>query len=120
MTFYPHTVDNAFAGFVVYPPTEQSEPNRQRKNLALIYAKKYSFIKGHEDFLYLVGEKFEIHATVADLAHKGGQERISLTSAKYGEFFVTNHGEMKPEKYAEFLPQFKIMIGVGFPFEGQG
>ena len=119
MTFYPHTVDNAFAGFVVYPPTQQSEPNGKRKDLALIYAKRSSFIKGHEDFLYVVSEQFEIHSTVADWAknNNGTAHKVILNSAKYGPFSVMNHGMLEPEKYAQFLPQFKIMIGVGFPYE---
>ena len=101
-------------------PTQQAEPNKQRKNLALIYAKKASFIKGHEDFLYVASEQFELHSTVAEWGHTDGEQRVTLTSAKYGQVNIINHGMMKPEKYAEFLPQFKIMIGVGFPFEEQG
>ena len=107
MTFYPHTADNSHAGFVVYPSPPS---NSVRQNWALIYAKKAAFLSGNEQFLRLVSESFEIHATIADLNQTG---RVLI-----GQTTIINHGWMEPDKYTELIHQCKIMLGMGFPYEG--
>ena len=114
MTYYPHTIDNSFAGFVIYPSNSTPTRSKLRKNLALIYAKKSAFVKGNEDFLHAVSESFELHSTMAEFA---SDSTVEFNSSR-GSFPVKNHGQMDPEKYIQFLGQFKIMVGMGFPYEG--
>jgi len=110
MTFYPHSVDNTHAGFVVYPPPA-SPSNLERKNWALIYAKKANFIQNHENILKIISEDFELHGTIADEP----EEIVTIgTSIK-----IHNHGWLNTNDYIHLMQSSKIMIGLGFPYEGQ-
>ena len=113
LTFYPHTIDNGFAGYVIYKKDGNQLKSKDRKNIALIYAKKYDFIKGHEEFLHILSEFFEVHATIADRLPV-----VQQWQSKFGTFSVANHGLMPPGDYRELLRQCKIMVGMGFPYEG--
>lgn len=112
MTFYPHSVDNSHAGFVVYPPVVINN-NIERKNWALIYSKKASFLKGHEEFLKIVSEKFDLHATIADLADETAGGLIMI-----GSNMIYNHGWLATNEYSNLMMSAKVMIGLGFPYEG--
>jgi mannosyl alpha-1,6-glycoprotein beta-1,6-N-acetyl-glucosaminyltransferase isozyme B len=54
MTFYPHSPDNFHAGFVVYKNESEELDIFERRNTALIYAKKKAFLAGNEIFLKIV------------------------------------------------------------------
>jgi alpha-1,3(6)-mannosylglycoprotein beta-1,6-N-acetyl-glucosaminyltransferase len=63
-TLYPHTPDNSFLGFAMELPNV-SVPHSQRKNQAVIYGKKGKYFKKQfGQFLTVIGEEIELHATV--------------------------------------------------------
>ena len=110
LTFYPHSADNEHAGFVIYPPSTPPPLFSERKKWALIYAKKSSFIRGHAETLKTIGKFFDLHATLADLEETGDLEIHGVK--------LFNHGWQEPNDYQTLLHTAKVMVGLGFPYEG--
>ena len=106
LTLYPHTHDNRFLGFVASNLTKYSSTTNSKKDRALLYAKRASYIKNYETYLQIVSEYFEVHATCMN--------DYNLPS------YIHNHGPVKGKKVQEMLSESKVFIGVGFPYEGPG
>lgn len=108
-TFYPHTTDNSFLGFVVENDTKSSPIfAREKKRAVLIYGKEKYMWKGIEDVIQtLVENGYEVHSTVAD-ADSG--------DAVFQN--VKNHGFLSQANVSALLKSVGAFIGIGFPLEG--
>lgn len=118
LTFYPHTHDNLFLGFVIPNKTVMhgikinvktyytNDNCNNTKPKALLYAKGASYTKGYWNYLKIVSEYFNLYATcIYD---------DPLPS------FIHNYGPVSSSKFQKLLSQSKLFVGVGFPFEGPG
>lgn len=107
-TLFPHSPDNTFLGFV----TEQSNllgdpvPLPSEKPRALVYGKQAYMWKNVREYLSTLNEFFTLQANVAD--------------AIPGDLpdFVKNHALPYGEAYLKLLKSCRVMIGLGFPYEG--
>ncbi|EGT41054.1 hypothetical protein CAEBREN_32321 [Caenorhabditis brenneri] len=110
-TFYPHSDDNTFLGFVV--DTEGVGENIQKTSTpsALIYGKQKYMWMDAEKPIKLLKKLVKVHATVADL------EFIPKNSSSLFDD-VQNHGFLNSEEISELLDKTTIFFGLGFPLEG--
>ena len=109
LTLYPHTHDNSFLGFVVHDALNSTSLVKRKKDRALLYAKRTSYVDNdNKRFLKIVSEYFEIHAT--SLVDGGNVSGLN----------IHNHGPVSGAKVQELLSQSKLFIGIGFPYEGPG
>ncbi|XP_057292229.1 alpha-1,6-mannosylglycoprotein 6-beta-N-acetylglucosaminyltransferase A-like [Hydractinia symbiolongicarpus] len=108
LTLYPHTHDNYFLGFVVGSSKKNNKEGqwKQKKNKALLYAKLSSYFQEYIDYLKIISEYFELHATTVS--------ETQLPS------FIINHGPVSGSEVQNLLSQSKLFVGVGFPYEGPG
>ncbi|CAI5440208.1 unnamed protein product [Caenorhabditis angaria] len=93
-TYYPHTHDNTFLGFVVRGPK------------ALVYGKAQMMWKGAEGPISILQQYFEVHATVADLEDAPIFKNIR------------NHGLLGAQGIQKLYEQVDVFFGLGFPLEG--
>uniref|UniRef100_A0A1I7WIT1 alpha-1,6-mannosyl-glycoprotein 6-beta-N-acetylglucosaminyltransferase n=1 Tax=Heterorhabditis bacteriophora TaxID=37862 RepID=A0A1I7WIT1_HETBA len=105
-TFYPHTADNSFLGFVV--DTSNAKPlfERRSRNALLIYGKEQYMWKGSEKIISVLKQFTEIHATVSD---------ATVNSTMFTD--IINHGFLDAVSVNSLLKSVKIFFGLGFPFE---
>ncbi|CAB3408837.1 unnamed protein product [Caenorhabditis bovis] len=110
-TFYPHTSDNTFLGFVV--DTSEIDVNitkSSKKFKALIYGKeKYMWENAETAIRVLSEENVDIHATVVDVEHD--QTELMFEN-------VTNHGFLDSRAISKLLDDVHLFFGLGFPLEG--
>ncbi|CAH8443061.1 unnamed protein product [Dicrocoelium dendriticum] len=107
-TLFPHSPDNTFLGFVAEqlsfpgPPIQLSS----EKPRALIYGKQAYMWKNANAYLKVLSEFFTLQSNVAD--------------ARPGDLpeFVINHAVSYGEEYLKLLKSCRVMIGLGFPYEG--
>lgn len=109
LTLYPHTHDNRFLGFVSFNMVANKTKGvvAEGRPKALLYAKQASYTKNYEEYLKIISEYFEIHATATN-------DNYELPP------FIRNHGSVKQQEVQELLFDSSLFIGVGFPFEGPG
>ncbi|XP_074519713.1 alpha-1,6-mannosylglycoprotein 6-beta-N-acetylglucosaminyltransferase B-like isoform X2 [Halichoeres trimaculatus] len=112
MTMFPHTPDNSFLGFASEEATskesreEELEPETYGKErIAVVYGKQDYMWQGKSEFVRLVSEELETHATVY-------QPAPNLPR------FVKNHGLLTQEDFLRLLRRAKVLVGLGFPYEG--
>ncbi|CAD6186460.1 unnamed protein product [Caenorhabditis auriculariae] len=116
-TFYPHSHDNTFLGFVVDDAASRGESaenqktlfSRDSKDAALVYGKEQYMWKGVERPIEILKEMTEVHATVADA--------LNVTSLDLFKN-VVNHGFLHADQISALLKSVKIFFGMGFPLEG--
>ncbi|XP_041672349.1 alpha-1,6-mannosylglycoprotein 6-beta-N-acetylglucosaminyltransferase B-like [Cheilinus undulatus] len=115
MTMFPHTPDNSFLGFVSEEVArrelreEELEPESYRKDrIAVIYGKQDYMWQGKSEYVGLINEELETHATVYQLAGHAS----NLPS------FIKNHGLLTQEDFLRLLRRAKVFVGLGFPYEG--
>uniref|UniRef100_A0A1I7TD32 alpha-1,6-mannosyl-glycoprotein 6-beta-N-acetylglucosaminyltransferase n=1 Tax=Caenorhabditis tropicalis TaxID=1561998 RepID=A0A1I7TD32_9PELO len=113
-TFYPHSDDNTFLGFIV--DTEGVEKENQKKKTsipsALIYGKEKYMWMNAEKPIRMLKKHVKVHATVADLEVDGMSNITSLFEN------VQNHGFLNSREISELLDETTIFFGLGFPLEG--
>ncbi|XP_046860025.1 alpha-1,6-mannosylglycoprotein 6-beta-N-acetylglucosaminyltransferase A-like isoform X2 [Xenia sp. Carnegie-2017] len=111
MTMFPHSPDNTFLGFIVDSKDNVPESVSKTK-ISLTYGKHYSMWKDlkNREFLDIIHEKFEIHATTGGLPL--GQVKNYLPE------YVVNHGVVGSAILLKLLKESTIFIGLGFPYEG--
>ncbi|XP_031699688.1 alpha-1,6-mannosylglycoprotein 6-beta-N-acetylglucosaminyltransferase B-like isoform X1 [Anarrhichthys ocellatus] len=115
MTMFPHTPDNSFLGFVSEEAAreevreEELEPDRYRKDrIAVIYGKQDYMWQGKSEYVEVISEEMETHATV--------YQPPGLASNLPG--FIRNHGLLTQEQFLRLLRRAKVFVGLGFPYEG--
>ncbi|XP_010784717.1 alpha-1,6-mannosylglycoprotein 6-beta-N-acetylglucosaminyltransferase B-like [Notothenia coriiceps] len=114
MTMFPHTPDNSFLGFVSEKPVkdvkeEELESDFNRKNrIAVVYGKQDYMWKGKSEYVEVISEELETHATV--------YQPPGLTSNLPS--FIRNHGLLTQEHFLRLLRGAKVFVGLGFPYEG--
>lgn len=109
-TFYPHSDDNTFLGFVV--DTEGiDKKNNQMIPSALVYGKEQYMWRDAEKPIDVLKRIVTVHSTVADLDLK--DSNISSIFKK-----VQNHGFLNSEEISQLLDNITIFFGLGFPLEG--
>ncbi|XP_077359879.1 alpha-1,6-mannosylglycoprotein 6-beta-N-acetylglucosaminyltransferase B-like isoform X2 [Festucalex cinctus] len=109
MTMFPHTPDNSFLGFVSEDAVraEESDLNRKEK-IAVIYGKQEYMWQGLSEYVKVISEELETHATV----YQPPGHVSTLPS------FVKNHGLLSQEHFLRLLRRAKVFVGLGFPYEG--
>ncbi|XP_034049796.1 alpha-1,6-mannosylglycoprotein 6-beta-N-acetylglucosaminyltransferase B-like [Thalassophryne amazonica] len=111
MTMFPHTPDNSFLGFVTEDTMKDKElePDTYTKDrIAVVYGKQDYMWQGKSEYVEVVSEELETHATVY---HPPGQTS-NLPS------FVINHGLLSQTHFLRLLQKSKVFVGLGFPYEG--
>ncbi|KAK5881106.1 hypothetical protein CesoFtcFv8_021948 [Champsocephalus esox] len=114
MTMFPHTPDNSFLGFVSEEAVKDGkekelESDSNRKNrIAVVYGKQDYMWKGKSEYVEVISEELETHATV--------YQPPGLTSNLPS--FIRNHGLLTQEHFLRLLRGAKVFVGLGFPFEG--
>ncbi|CAJ1080913.1 alpha-1%2C6-mannosylglycoprotein 6-beta-N-acetylglucosaminyltransferase B-like [Xyrichtys novacula] len=115
MTMFPHTPDNSFLGFVSEEATrkevreEELEPDSYKKDrIAVVYGKQDYMWKGKSQYIGLISEQLETHATV----YQPAGHASNLPS------FIKNHGLLTQEDFLRLLRRAKVFVGLGFPYEG--
>ncbi|XP_065837233.1 alpha-1,6-mannosylglycoprotein 6-beta-N-acetylglucosaminyltransferase B-like [Oscarella lobularis] len=102
LTFFPHTPDNSFLGFVIELGSVDSA---EKKNYGVIYGKEGRFFSGKENYLNTIRDTFELYATSKD----------TLSSSLRR---IKNLGILTSEKLQDLLAKAKIFVGMGFPYDG--
>lgn len=110
-TFYPHSDDNTFLGFVVDTADMVEKKEKSSVPSALIYGKEKYMWENAEKSIGILKKYVKIHATVADLS----QENLGNGSIFQG---VQNHGFLNPNEISNLLDEMTIFFGLGFPLEG--
>ncbi|KRX74178.1 Alpha-1,6-mannosylglycoprotein 6-beta-N-acetylglucosaminyltransferase A, partial [Trichinella sp. T6] len=103
-TFYPHSPDNSFLGFVV-KRQKDVKPRVERKNITLLYGKN-AYWNDFTKILDSIKDLVEIHATV------NPDDQHLLPS------YVVNHGVLDSGRFNLLNREAKIFLGLGFPYEG--
>uniref|UniRef100_A0A3Q3LZR0 alpha-1,6-mannosyl-glycoprotein 6-beta-N-acetylglucosaminyltransferase n=1 Tax=Mastacembelus armatus TaxID=205130 RepID=A0A3Q3LZR0_9TELE len=110
LTMFPHTPDNSFLGFVSEETVreelreEELEPDTYKKDrIAVVYGKEEYMWQGKSEYVGVIHEELETHATVYQPAERAS----SLPS------FIRNHG-----LESESLLLSQLFVGLGFPYEG--
>ncbi|KRX23238.1 Alpha-1,6-mannosylglycoprotein 6-beta-N-acetylglucosaminyltransferase A, partial [Trichinella nelsoni] len=103
-TFYPHSPDNSFLGFVV-KRQKDVKPRVERKNITLLYGKN-AYWNDFTKILDSIKDLVEIHATV------NPDDQHLLPS------YVVNHGVLDSGRFNLLSREAKIFLGLGFPYEG--
>ncbi|CAO4362118.1 unnamed protein product [Caenorhabditis nigoni] len=113
-TFYPHSDDNTFLGFVV--DTEGVDEKRQKTLYpsALVYGKEKYMWENAEKPIGVLKKFVKIHATVADL--EDVNEKKTNQTSVFDD--VKNHGFLNSQEISELLDTTTIFFGLGFPLEG--
>ncbi|ELU15898.1 hypothetical protein CAPTEDRAFT_172402 [Capitella teleta] len=102
LTFYPHTPENSFLGFVVSRPMNDSL--KVQSNIVLLYGKKAKYFEGVKPFIsQMVQLGLEVHAT-----------SDNDTVLPRG---VHNHGILPFEQYQSLMASAKYFVGLGQPLE---
>ncbi|KAJ8320432.1 hypothetical protein KUTeg_002019 [Tegillarca granosa] len=110
-TMFPHSPDNSFMGFVVEQHLNDTISKEiKRKNQAVVYGKNEYMWEGKMDYLNVVKEFVEVHATV--YTDKKVKSNVTIPA------YVKNHGLLNGEDLHTLLRQSKLFIGLGFPYEG--
>lgn len=115
MTLFPHTPDNSFLGFVSEEAAreemreEELEPDGYRKDrIAVIYGKQDYMWQGKSEYVAVISEEMETHATV----YQPPGLASHLPSS------IRNHGLLTQERFLRLLRRAKVFVGLGFPYEG--
>ncbi|KAF3704509.1 Alpha-1,6-mannosylglycoprotein 6-beta-N-acetylglucosaminyltransferase B [Channa argus] len=111
MTMFPHTPDNSFLGFVSQEAIkeEELEPEIYRKDrIAVVYGKQEYMWQGKSEYLNVISEEMEIHATVYQ--PPGHASKLPR--------FIKNHGLLTQDNFLRLLRRAKVFVGLGFPYEG--
>ncbi|XP_054913687.1 alpha-1,6-mannosylglycoprotein 6-beta-N-acetylglucosaminyltransferase B-like [Poeciliopsis prolifica] len=112
MTMFPHTPDNSFLGFVGEDAMKTKDDFKseiyRKDNIAVVYGKQEHMWQGKSDYLEVISQELEIHATVFQPSGRAS----SLPS------FVKNHGLLSQENFLQLLRRAKVFVGLGFPYEG--
>ncbi|XP_074644421.1 alpha-1,6-mannosylglycoprotein 6-beta-N-acetylglucosaminyltransferase A-like [Tubulanus polymorphus] len=104
-TYFPHTPDNSFMGFVV-PSRLKSHKYSKKENFALIYGKSLRYLEGKEKYIEAIQSILPVHATLSVK---------SLNNKK-----IINHGVVSHSEYHSLVKRAKICIGTGQPLESSG
>ncbi|KAF0025335.1 hypothetical protein F2P81_022216 [Scophthalmus maximus] len=115
MTMFPHTPDNSFLGFVSKEAErtevreEELEPETDGTDrIAVVYGKQDYMWQGKSEYVEVISEQLETHATV----YQPPGHTSNLPS------FITNHGLLTQEHFLRLLGRAKVFVGLGFPYEG--
>uniref|UniRef100_A0A3B4XBF0 alpha-1,6-mannosyl-glycoprotein 6-beta-N-acetylglucosaminyltransferase n=2 Tax=Seriola lalandi dorsalis TaxID=1841481 RepID=A0A3B4XBF0_SERLL len=113
MTMFPHTPDNSFLGFAseeaVRAEVREEELESHRKDrIAIVYGKQDYMWQGKSEYVEVVSEELETHATV----FQPPGHTSNLPS------FIRNHGLLTQEHFLQLLRRAKVFVGLGFPYEG--
>ncbi|KAM7370909.1 hypothetical protein PAMP_010419 [Pampus punctatissimus] len=111
MTMFPHTPDNSFLGFVSEEAgrEEELESDAYKKDkIAVVYGKQDYMWQGKSEYVEVISEELETHATV----YQPAGHVSNLPS------FVRNHGLLTQEHFLQLLRRAKVFVGLGFPYEG--
>ncbi|XP_054624272.1 alpha-1,6-mannosylglycoprotein 6-beta-N-acetylglucosaminyltransferase B-like [Dunckerocampus dactyliophorus] len=109
MTMFPHTPDNSFLGFVSEEAARGQDSDLYRKEkIAVIYGKQEYMWQGKSEYVQVISEELEIHATV----YQPPGHVSTLPS------FVRNHGLLSQQHFLQLLRTAKVFVGLGFPYEG--
>ncbi|XP_068162098.1 alpha-1,6-mannosylglycoprotein 6-beta-N-acetylglucosaminyltransferase B-like [Antennarius striatus] len=115
MTMFPHTPDNSFLGFVSEEAVrkevreEELETDAYKKDrMAVVYGKQDYMWQGKSEYVGLISEQLETHATV----YQAPGHASHLPS------FIKNHGLLTQEHFLQLLHRAKVFVGLGFPYEG--
>uniref|UniRef100_A0A3Q3AQ61 alpha-1,6-mannosyl-glycoprotein 6-beta-N-acetylglucosaminyltransferase n=1 Tax=Kryptolebias marmoratus TaxID=37003 RepID=A0A3Q3AQ61_KRYMA len=111
MTMFPHTPDNSFLGFVSEEAVRDDEPKSEsykKDKIAVVYGKQEYMWQGKSEYLEVISEELETHATV----YRPPGHTSSLPS------FIRNHGLLSQEDFLRLLHRTKVFVGLGFPYEG--
>ncbi|XP_061612604.1 alpha-1,6-mannosylglycoprotein 6-beta-N-acetylglucosaminyltransferase B-like [Phyllopteryx taeniolatus] len=109
MTMFPHTPDNSFLGFVSEDAVRAQESDLNRKEkIAVIYGKQEYMWQGLSEYVKVISEELETHATV----YQPPGHVSTLPS------FVRNHGLLSQRHFLRLLRRAKVFVGLGFPYEG--
>uniref|UniRef100_A0A3Q0KJT2 alpha-1,6-mannosyl-glycoprotein 6-beta-N-acetylglucosaminyltransferase n=1 Tax=Schistosoma mansoni TaxID=6183 RepID=A0A3Q0KJT2_SCHMA len=105
-TFFPHSPDNTFLGFVteIFPFKSKSNQSLSRP-MALVYGKESYMWKDKTNYLRILSDYFEIHGNVLDKV-ENLPKFVHIHQIQYGQ------------PYLELMSKAQIMIGLGFPYEG--
>lgn len=111
-TFYPHSDDNTFLGFVV--DTEGVNEQKQKTSIpsALVYGKEKYMWENAEKPIGVLKKFVKVHATVADYIVDKGFNQSSVFDD------VQNHGFLNSDEISQLLEKTTIFFGLGFPLEG--
>ncbi|CAH8486590.1 unnamed protein product [Schistosoma curassoni] len=106
-TFFPHSPDNTFLGFVaeILPPKSKFSHQSSFKPVALVYGKEAYMWSNKTNYLRILSDYFELHGNVMDNVDKLPK-------------FVYIHQMQYGQPYLELMSKAQIMIGLGFPYEG--
>ncbi|CAH8459504.1 unnamed protein product [Schistosoma turkestanicum] len=106
-TFFPHSPDNTFLGFVaeLLPSNNKSFNQTSSKPIALVYGKEAYMWDNKTNYLRILSDYFELHGNVLDKIDKLPK-------------FVHIHQLQYGQPYLELLSKAQVMIGLGFPYEG--
>ncbi|CAH8485961.1 unnamed protein product [Schistosoma bovis] len=105
-TFFPHSPDNTFLGFVTEISPFKSKSNQSlSKPIALIYGKQSYMWNNKTNYLRILSDYFELHGNVMDNVDKLPK-------------FVHIHQMQYGQPYLELMSKAQILIGLGFPYEG--
>ncbi|XP_069547628.1 alpha-1,6-mannosylglycoprotein 6-beta-N-acetylglucosaminyltransferase B-like [Brachyistius frenatus] len=115
MTMFPHTPDNSFLGFVSEETARREvredklEPENYRKDrIAVVYGKQDYMWQGKSQYVEVISEELETHATVYQPpGHSSNLPRS-----------IRNHGLLTQENFLRLLRRAKVFVGLGFPYEG--
>ncbi|CAI2320725.1 unnamed protein product [Caenorhabditis sp. 36 PRJEB53466] len=111
-TFYPHSDDNTFLGFVVDTEGIANVTKEQKgQPSALVYGKEQYMWAEAEKPMQVLKRHVAVHATVADINRNEGNTSRALAD-------VINHGFLNSRQIAELLDRTTIFFGLGFPLEG--
>ncbi|KAF1771011.1 hypothetical protein GCK72_002835 [Caenorhabditis remanei] len=114
-TFYPHSDDNTFLGFVVDTEGVNSEEKQKRSYpSALVYGKEMYMWDNAQKPIRILKKFVNIYATVADL--KEFERRENNGSSIFND--VQNYGFLNSDEISTLLDKTNIFFGLGFPLEG--
>lgn len=102
LTFFPHTPDNSFLGFVI---SSSNLIERPKQNYTLILGKEASYLKGKMDLLKTIADYFPLAATIH--SHASGL-------LPEGSLLL---GVVDPSEYLTLLSEAKVCLGLGDPIE---
>uniref|UniRef100_A0A671WGN4 alpha-1,6-mannosyl-glycoprotein 6-beta-N-acetylglucosaminyltransferase n=1 Tax=Sparus aurata TaxID=8175 RepID=A0A671WGN4_SPAAU len=115
MTMFPHTPDNSFLGFVSEEAVREEareeglEAGAYKKDkIAVVYGKQDYMWQGKSEYVGVISEELETHATV----YQPPGHVSNLPS------FITNHGLLTQERFLRLVRRAKVFVGLGFPYEG--
>ncbi|XP_068610972.1 alpha-1,6-mannosylglycoprotein 6-beta-N-acetylglucosaminyltransferase B-like [Brachionichthys hirsutus] len=109
MTMFPHTPDNSFLGFVSEEPARKLEADAYIKDrMAVVYGKQDYMWQGKSEYVGLISEQLETHATVYQ----------APGHASHLPRFIRNHGLLTQERFLRLLRRARVFVGLGFPYEG--